>query len=86
MVLSPKAAVRHAVEEAALPGEAPVIVVGCGLPGGAYKHMGGEGNSAVIDVAIALDHLTLAAGYGHFGNVLNHEANGVWGITTKWEF
>jgi nitroreductase len=41
--------------------EAPVIVVGCGLPGGAYKHMGGEGNSAVIDVAIALDHLTLAA-------------------------
>ena len=31
-------------------------------------------------------HLTLAAGYGHFGNVLNHTANGVWGLTTKWEF
>jgi len=31
-------------------------------------------------------HLTFAAAYGHFGGVLNHEANGVWGITTKWEF
>jgi hypothetical protein len=28
----------------------------------------------------------LELGYGHFGNVLNDEANGVWGITTKWEF
>jgi nitroreductase len=41
--------------------EAPLIVVGCGLPAQAYKHMGGRGNSAEIDVAIALDHLTLAA-------------------------
>lgn len=41
--------------------EAPVIVVACGLPGQAYKHMGGSGNSVDIDVAIALDHLTLAA-------------------------
>ena len=41
--------------------EAPVVVVGCGLPGDAYKHMGGSGNSAEIDVTIALDHLTLAA-------------------------
>jgi hypothetical protein len=31
-------------------------------------------------------HLTLAVGYGHFGNVLNHQADGVWGLTTKWEF
>ena len=31
-------------------------------------------------------HMTVAAGYGHFGTVANHEANGVWGITTKWEF
>jgi hypothetical protein len=31
-------------------------------------------------------NLTLAAGYAHFGNVLNHEANGVWGSATKWEF
>lgn len=40
---------------------APVIVVGCGLPAQAYKGMGGHGNSVDIDVAIALDHLTLAA-------------------------
>ena len=40
-----------------------------------------------IDAAYVVNnHLTLAAGYGHFGNVLNHEANGVWGVTTKWEF
>jgi hypothetical protein len=32
------------------------------------------------------NHFTIAAGYGSFGRVLNHEANGVWGITTKWEF
>jgi len=41
--------------------DAPVIVVACGLPAEAYKQMGGHGNSAEIDVAIALDHLTLAA-------------------------
>jgi nitroreductase len=40
---------------------APMIVVGCGLPERAYKGMGGYGNSADIDVAIALDHLTLVA-------------------------
>ncbi len=40
---------------------APIIVVACGLPQLAYKAMGGYGNSADIDVAIALDHLTLAA-------------------------
>jgi len=40
---------------------APVTVVACGLPGQAYKKMGGEGNSVDIDVSIALDHLTLAA-------------------------
>lgn len=31
-------------------------------------------------------HLTIAAGYGHFGTVANHEANSVWGITLKYEF
>jgi len=31
-------------------------------------------------------HMTVAVGYGHFGTVANHEANGVWGVTTKWEF
>jgi len=41
--------------------EAPVTVVGCGVPADAYKQMAGKGNSAEIDVAIALDHLTLAA-------------------------
>jgi nitroreductase len=41
--------------------QAPLIVVACGFPGRAYKGMGGHGNSVDIDVAIALDHLTLAA-------------------------
>ncbi len=41
--------------------DAPVVVVGCGFPEQAYKHMGGHGNSIDIDVAIALDHLSLAA-------------------------
>jgi hypothetical protein len=46
-----------------------------------------ESDWATLDVAYVVNkHLTLAAGYGRFGNVLNHEANGVWGITTKWEF
>ena len=40
---------------------APVIVVGVGLPDRAYKGMGGRGNSVDVDLAIALDHLTLAA-------------------------
>lgn len=40
-----------------------------------------------LDAAYVVNsHFTVAAGYGHFGQVLNHEANGVWGITTKWEF
>jgi nitroreductase len=41
--------------------DAPVTVVACGHPEQAYKHMGGVGNSVDVDVAIALDHLTLAA-------------------------
>ncbi len=41
--------------------DAPVTVVGCGLPEQAYKSMGGCRSSVEIDVAIALDHLTLAA-------------------------
>ncbi len=31
-------------------------------------------------------HMTVAAGYGHFGTVGNHTANTVWGMATKWEF
>ncbi len=46
-----------------------------------------SGDWWTLDVAyVASKHVTLAAGYGHFGGVLNHEANGVWGITTKYEF
>ncbi len=41
--------------------DAPLIVVGCALPEEAYQRMGGYGNSADLDVTIALDHLTLAA-------------------------
>ncbi len=40
---------------------APVVLAACGLPAVAYKYMGGRGNSVEIDVAVALDHLTLAA-------------------------
>jgi hypothetical protein len=40
-----------------------------------------------IDAAYVVNsHLTFAVGYGHFGTVLNNDANAVWGITTKWEF
>lgn len=40
---------------------APILVVACGLPGQAYQYMGGQHNSVDIDVAIAIDHLALAA-------------------------
>jgi nitroreductase len=40
---------------------APLVVVGCGYPDLAYQRMGGRDNSVAIDVAIALDHLSLAA-------------------------
>jgi hypothetical protein len=40
-----------------------------------------------IDAGYVINpHMTVAVGYGHFGTVANHEANGVWGVTTKWEF
>ena len=46
-----------------------------------------EGDWVTVDAAYVVNsHLTLAVGYGHFGNVLNHASNGVWGFTTKWEF
>ena len=40
-------------------GEAPIVIVACGLPtrGG----IGGYASSMLVDVAIAVDHLTLAA-------------------------
>jgi hypothetical protein len=57
----------------------------------AYKTIPGlvgrEDDWWTIDAAYVVSkHCTIAAGYGHFGRVLNHDANGVWGITTKWEF
>jgi nitroreductase len=60
-----EAELRHKIARAAneqlFIADAPLIVVGCGLPDQAYTGMGGRGNSVEIDVAIALDHLTLAA-------------------------
>ena len=41
--------------------EAPVVIVGIGLPAQGFKRMGGADSSVEVDVAIALDHLTLAA-------------------------
>lgn len=35
---------------------------------------------------IVNEHLCLDFGYGHFGQLLNHEANGSWGVRVKWEF
>lgn len=49
--------------------------------------VGKSGDWWTIDAAYVVSkHFTVAAGYGHFGGVLNHQANGVWGITTKFEF
>jgi hypothetical protein len=35
---------------------------------------------------IVSDHMTVSGGYGHFGNILNHEENAVWALQAKWEF
>lgn len=51
----------QAAQEQLFIADAPLMVVGCGLPQQAYQTMGGSGNSVDIDVAIALDHLTLTA-------------------------
>jgi hypothetical protein len=32
------------------------------------------------------EHMTISGGYGNFGEVLNHEADTVWGLKVKWEF
>lgn len=46
-----------------------------------------SGDWWTIDAAYVVNkHWTVAAGYGNFGGVLNHNATGVWGLTTKWEF
>lgn len=41
--------------------EAPVVLAGCGVPDEAFPTVGGYMNAHVIDVSLALDHLTLAA-------------------------
>ena len=41
--------------------DAPLIVVGCGYTEKAYEKMGGHGCSVDVDLAIALDHMSLAA-------------------------
>ena len=41
--------------------QAPIIVVACGIPDEAFQTAGGYMSSHVIDVSIAVDHLTLAA-------------------------
>ena len=51
----------HLANEQLWIADAPVIIVACALPEQAFKVMGGYGNSAEIDAAIAIDHLTLAA-------------------------
>ena len=56
-----RCALARAAKDQAFIAKAPLLVVACGHPDQAYKHMGGYGNSVDIDVAIALDHLTLAA-------------------------
>jgi nitroreductase len=63
LVVNPeiRAALAEACHEQLFLAEAPVIVVACALPETAYKRMGEYWNSADVDVAIAVDHLTLAA-------------------------
>lgn len=47
----------------------------------------GEDDWWTIDLAYVVNsHFTVAAGYGHFGSVLNHDANEVLGVTIKQEF
>ena len=41
--------------------QAPIILVACGLPDEAFQTVGGYMSSHVMDVSIALDHLTLVA-------------------------
>ncbi|MBN2212069.1 MAG: nitroreductase family protein, partial [Sedimentisphaerales bacterium] len=64
-IMATDAALRHKLAEASRGqtwmADAPLIVVGCGLTDQAYKKMAGYFNSLEVDLAIALDHLSLAA-------------------------
>ena len=65
----------------------PALFLALALAAAPALTLKAEGDWATLDTAYVVNkHLTLAVGYGHFGNVLNHQANGVWGLTTKWEF
>ena len=58
----------------------PIVVNGQTLVGASSEWW-------TIDAAYIINkHWTVALGYGHFGQVLNHQANTTWGITTKYEF
>ena len=59
--------IAEAAKDQAWMAGAPVTVVACGLPSRAYKRMGGYGNSVDIDVAIAVDHLSLVAAASGLG-------------------
>ena len=49
--------------------------------------IGKSDNWETVDLAwIVNKHLTIATAWGHFGNVVNAQANGVWGFTAKYEF
>ena len=41
---------------------------------------------SVICGYIINDRMTIGGGYGHFGGLLNHEANSIWGVALKYEF
>ena len=61
------------------------------LPKGLYTPIGNlitpESNWWTVDAAYVINkNWTVAVGYGNFGNVLNHNDSGVWGVTTKYEF
>jgi hypothetical protein len=48
--------------------------------------IGAEDDWLTFDVGyIVNSHMTVAAGYARFGEVLNHEANGSYGLALKWE-
>jgi nitroreductase len=59
--------VAHACHEQMFIAPAPVIVAACAEPAKAYPRMGGSWNSVDVDVAIALDHLMLAAAEAGLG-------------------
>lgn len=40
----------------------------------------------ILFAYVFTNHWTVSGGYAHFGRVLNHDANGSWGLKMKWEF